>query len=381
MPPPERPPSDRRIRVAHLITDAGPHPYFRLIGAHADRGRFDVRLGTLGPTGALHAEAREMDLPSFSLDARGRAGYGAAVLRLARMLRREQIDVLHTHLLDASLVGGLAGKLVRTPAIVFTGHHSHEMPLHGRRVLTAVDRLCAGPLSDAIIAPSAQMKDTLVRLHGVPPEKVTVIHHGFELGQLDPSAVDGAEVRRELGLDGRTVLTAIGRYYWIKNQEALVRAFASATASMPEVVLVLVGGGDGGPLKELARSLGIAERVRVLGPTSDVPRLLATTDLFVHPALAESFGMVIVEAMAMACPVLAPPVGIAPEVLEDGETGFLAADGSVEALSAALGRALSARERWGAMGAEARRTVGSFEAAGMVHAYERLYERLLPGEG
>jgi glycosyltransferase involved in cell wall biosynthesis len=366
----------RRLRVAHLITDAGPHPYFRLIGAHANRGRFDVRLGTVGPSGPLQEEAREMELPSFSLGARGRSGYGVATARLALMLRRERIDVLHTHLLDASLVGGVAGRLARTPAIVFTGHHSHEMPLHGRRLLTAVDRLCAGPLCDAIIAPSAQMRDTLVRLHGVPPEKVTVIHHGFELAQLDPSVVDGAQVRRELDLEGRTVLTAIGRYYWIKNQEALVRAFASATASTPEVVLVLVGGGDGRPLKELASSLGIADRVRVLGPTPDVPGLLAATDLFVHPALAESFGMVIVEAMAMARPVLATPVGIAPEVLEDGATGFRAAGGSVDALSAALDRALSAREQWAGMGTEARRRAGSFDAAGMVDAYERVYERL-----
>jgi glycosyltransferase involved in cell wall biosynthesis len=366
----------RRFRIAHLITDAGPHPYFRLIGAHADRERFDVRIGTVGPAGALQAEAREMDLRSFALGARGRASYATATLRLARMLRGERIDVLHTHLLDASLVGGLAGRLARTPAIVFTGHHSHEMPLHDHRLLTAVDRLCAGPLCDAIIAPSAQMRDTLVRLHGVRPEKVTVIHHGFELAQLDPSVVDGAQVRRELDLEGRTVLTAIGRYYWIKNQEALVRAFASATASMPEVVLVLVGGGDGRPLRELAGSLGIVDRVRVLGPTPDVPGLLAATDLFVHPALAESFGMVIVEAMGMARPVVATPVGIVPEVLEDGATGFLAADGSVDALSAALDRALSARKQWLAMGAEGRRRAGSFDAAGMLEAYERLYDGL-----
>jgi glycosyltransferase involved in cell wall biosynthesis len=366
-----------RVRVLHLISDAGPHPYFNLIGAHTDHGRFDVRIATVGSAGALHHDVERFGLRSSSLDAAGRGGYPRAAFALACRLRRAGVDVLQTHLLDASVVGLLAGRLARTPATILTGHHSHEIPLQRRRGLTIVDRLCAGPLCDAVIAPSVQMRETLIRVHHVRSQKVAVIHHGFELGDLDPATVDREPVRRELGVEGQTVLTSIGRYYWIKNQASLVRAFAAIAPDMPDATLVLVGGGDASALRSLVQSLGLGARVRLLSARPDVPALLAATHLFVHPALAESFGMVIVEAMAMGCPVVSTPVGIAPEVVRDGVTGVLAADGSVGALASALRLALSRRDRWPEMGAAARKESRRFSAATMVESYERLYLQLL----
>lgn len=365
------------MRVLHLISTAGPHPYFELIFDHADRSRFDVRVATVSSAGALQEDSERKGFRTFALSADGRSGYPGAILRLARRLRRERIDVIQTHLLDGCFVGLAAAKLARTPAAVFTAHHSHEIPVHGRLPLTAVDRLCAGPLCDAIIAPSAQMRDTLVRVHRVPREKVTVAHHGFALDRLDPAMADGAAIRGELGLDGRTVLTAIGRAYWIKNQQALVRAFARVAPMARDATLVLAGPGDAEPLRALGESLGIGDRVRCLGPRSDVADLLAATDLFVHPARAESFAMVIVEAMAMGCPVVATPVGIAPEVVVEGRTGILSESPEPEALAQALERALAVRDSWGAMGEEARRSAARFPAAEMVRRYEGLYDRLL----
>jgi glycosyltransferase involved in cell wall biosynthesis len=365
------------VRILHLISSAGPHPYFELLGAHSDRSRFDVRLATVGSAGALQEDAARMALPTFALGADRRSGYPRAILQLARRLRRERIEVIQTHLLDGCFVGLAAARLARTPVAIFTAHHSHEIPLQGRRLLATVDRLCAGPLCDAIVAPSAQMRDTLVRVHRVPPKKITVAHHGFELDRLDPAAAHGDAVRGELGLDGRTVLTAIGRTYWIKNQEALIQAFARVAPAAPEATLVLAGPGDPESLRALGESLGIGDRMRCLGPRTDVVDLLAATDLFVHPARAESFAMVIVEAMAMTCPVVATPVGIAPEVVVDGRTGILSESSEPEGLARALERALAVRDRWGAMGEEARRAAARFPAAGMVRGYEDLYERLL----
>jgi glycosyltransferase involved in cell wall biosynthesis len=361
------------VRVLHLISDAGPHPYFDLIGDYADRKRFDVRLATVGSAGALQADAERMGLASFALGADSRARYPQAVVRLAGRLRRDRIDVLQTHLFDACAVGLAAAKLARTPVTIFTAHHSHEIPLHDRRLLTAVDRFLAGPMCDAVISPSAQMRNTLMSLYGVAPEKVWVIHHGFELDRLDPDSVDPSAVRAELGLDGRMVVTAVGRIYWIKNQGALIRAFAAATEGMPEAVLLLVGAGDPRDTKELVRSWGIAERVRILPRRRDIPEVLAATDLFVHPARAESFAMVIVEAMAMRCPVVSTPVGIAPEVVETGRTGVLARGDRHDALEAALREALALKDRWAAMGRSARQRALEFPADAMVSAYESLY--------
>lgn len=363
----------RRLRVVHVISDAGPHPYFRLIGTHADRERFDVRLATVGPDGALHRDAERMDLPAISLDAESRAAYPRAAFRLARYLRDERVDVLQSHLLEGSIVGLIAARLARTPLAILTGHHSHEIPCQDNRLLTAVDRLCAGRLCDQIIAPSRQMRDTFVAVHRVPADKVAVVHHGFELDQMTPSRADGFRLRDELALHGHVVIGSVGRVYWIKNQIELVRAFASVAQRHPDAALLLVGSGDYAALEELARSLGIEDRLRILPAREDVADVFAAMDLLVHAAIAESFAMVIIEAMAMARPVVSTPVGIAPEVVHDGETGVLAVDGRAGSLAAALERMFELRSRWPRMGQAARRCAECFPASAMVAAYEREY--------
>ena len=85
---------------------------------------------------------------------------------------------------------------------------------------------------------------------------------------------------------------AIGRLYPLKNYPALLKAFASALAEIPEARLVIVGGGEPGSLIPRPAALGIAYRVAFCGPRDDIPELLAAFDVFVHPAIAESFGMV-----------------------------------------------------------------------------------------
>jgi glycosyltransferase involved in cell wall biosynthesis len=255
-----------------------------------------------------------------------------------------------------------------------TAHHSHELPFHGRRLLWT-ERIAAGPLCDHIIAPSQQVRGTLTRLAHVPAEKIEVVHHGFDLDRLDPGNVDRASVRSELGLDGKLAFGAIGRLYHLKNYPALLRAFDSALANVPEARLVIVGAGDARPLAALADELGIAHRVVICGPRNDVPEVLAALDVFVHPAVAESFGMVIVEAMAMARPVLSTPVGIATEVIAPDATGVLCSSSETRALAAGLEEILALRPRWRELGMAARRRVQGFTATAMAERYLQLYER------
>ena len=108
-----------------------------------------------------------------------------------------------------------------------------------------------------------------------------------------------------------------------------------------------------------------------------MPEVLAAFDVFVHPAIAESFGMVIVEAMAMARPVLSTPVGIAPEVIVSGETGLLCPSPDPSALARCLQEMLALRSSWPAIGASARRRVEGFTATSMASRYSELYAHWL----
>ncbi len=362
----------------HVITDAGPHPYFRTL---IESGGLDpalVSVGCVGAPGALQDDMRSLGVSTFALGARSRAAYPAASAKLARALRRQGTEVLQSHLVDGSLVGLTAARLARTPVAVMTAHHSHELPFHGRRLVWP-ERLCTGPLCDHIIAPSRDVVRTLTRIARVPERKIDIVHHGFDLDRLDPSNADPARVRRELGLDGKLVFGAIGRLYTLKNYPALLTAFAAALGEVREARLVIVGAGDSSPLSGLAHDLGIADRVVVTGPRNDIPDVLAAADVFVHPAIAESFGMVIIEAMAMARPVLSTPVGVAPEVISQKETGLLCASSEPDALARGLGDMLALRAAWPEMGAAAHRRVQGFTATSMASRYQELYARWLSG--
>jgi glycosyltransferase involved in cell wall biosynthesis len=358
--------------VVHVITAAGPHPYFRTLieSGGLDPGALSV--GCVGPAGALQDDMASLGVSTFALGVRSHAAYPLAIARLVRLLRSRAAQVVHAHLVEGSLVGLSAARLARTPVAVMTAHDSHELPFHGRRLLWA-ERLCTGPLSDHIIAPSHQVAETLMRIAHVPASKIEVVHHGFDLDHLDPKKVDGAAVRDELGLDGKLVFGAIGRIYGLKNYPALLEAFASALSDVPEARLVIVGPGESGPLLSLADDLGISDRVLLCGPRGDIPELLAAFDVLVHPAVAESFGMVIVEAMAMARPVLSTPVGIAPEVITPGETGLLCSSPDSRALAGGLRAILDVRAHWPAIGAAARRRVEAFTAVSMARRYQELY--------
>jgi glycosyltransferase involved in cell wall biosynthesis len=366
----------RTAPVVHVISDAGPHPYFRTLIESPGFDRERVIVGCVGPPGPLQDDMRELGVATFALGARSRKDYPRAVVSLARRLRAHRASVLQSHLVDGSLVGLAAARLARVPLAVFTAHHSHELPFHGRKLIWA-DRMCAGPLSDVVIAPSIQVRDTLVSFTGIAADKVSVIHHGFDLAALDSDHAPAAQARAELGLDGKLVVGAVGRIYELKNYPALLTAFAEVFTHDSDACLVIVGPGEPSGLLGLATQLGIADRVIITGPRPDVPRLLAAFDVFVHPAIAESFGMVIIEAMLSGRPTISTPVGIAPEVISDGVDGVLCRGTDVVALVDGLRSMLGLRAQWAALGSAGRDRVSGFTASAMSQAYDDLYTSLL----
>lgn len=368
------------MRTVHVITDSGPHPFFRTL---IESGKVDTTLltvGCVGSHGALQAEMRSLGVPTFALGAQTRRSYPVAIAQLAALLRRSGAQVVQTHLVDGSLVGLTAARVARTPVTVMTAHHSHELPFHGRRLLWP-ERLCTGPLSDHIVAPSQQVAATLSRLVHVPESKISVAYHGLNLARLDPDNVDDLRVRNEFGLEGKLVIGAIGRVYWLKNYAALLKAFTLAAAEISEARLMIVGAGDVAALATQASALGIGDRVVLTGARDDIPEVLAAFDVFVHPAIAESFGMVIIEAMAMARPVLSTPVGIAPEVVREGVTGVLASGSSPLALAEGLRSIFALQAQWPTLGEAARRAVRGFTAARMGQRYSELYAEWLKDAG
>ncbi len=372
----------RRLKVLHLVSHAESNSYFCDIAEHANRDRFDITVASLSTAGPLQDQMRDRGLQTMSLDCSGRSQYVTTQLRLAARLRSGRFDIVQTHLFEASLVGLAAARLARTPLAVFTGHHSHEIPLHQRSTLRWVDTLASRGLAHYVIAHCLQMKEIFMADEGIPAERIALIPLGFDFNRLRPSKTGRQRVRAELGLDGKVVFGAVGRLFWVKDYPSLLKAFATLAPESPETVLLVIGDGpDRDQLKQLARELSIAERVVFAGHRSDIVDVLAAVDVLVHSALAESFGQVIVEAFALLKPVVSTDVGISREIVENDVNGFLVPVGDPVALREALQKILRARSRWEEMGRNGRRRVQQFAMEKVVPACEAQYIAWLKQRG
>jgi len=284
--------------------------------------------------------------------------------RLSYWLRRDRIQVIHTHLSTASLLGSLAGRLAGVPSLA---------TVHGLNTRTCFN------YSRAIIAVSNAVKQHLVA-QGMPPDLITVVHNGVDLRALSrPDA--SASVRAEWGLpEGAPLLITVGRLVPTKGHRDLLQAL-SILARDPrwqELRLLVVGAGPLLlPLQREAEQMNLAGRAVFCGFRRDVPPFLQAADIFVLPSVQEGLSLSALEAMALGKPVVACRVGGTTEVVVDGETGLLVAPGRPAELARALERLLAHPEEARAMGAAGRRRAQqAFDLEQMVTKIEAIYHRL-----
>jgi sugar transferase (PEP-CTERM/EpsH1 system associated) len=349
----------------------------RLARRLGDRFRFVFAcLDDLGPLGEqLRAEG-------FAVEVLGRrpgVDWRCSV-RLGRLLRRQRVAVLHAHQYTPFFYGLTARLVCRRPALLFTEHGRHH-PDYPRRKRIWLNRLLL-QRRDRVVAVGAAVRQALIANEGLPAERVAVITNGIDLAPYAGPAPDRDAVRRELGAGPDDwLIVQVARLDYLKDHATALRALAHAVGRLPNARLVLVGDGPERPaIERLRAEAGLADRVWLLGPRGDVPRLLRAADLFLLTSISEGIPLTVIEAMAAGLPVVATRVGGVPEVVDDGVTGLLAAAGDAGALAAHLvalaGQPDQARE----MGRRGRdRAWAVFSEERMVDAYARLYREMAGG--
>ena len=271
-----------------------------------------------------------------------------AVFAMCRILRERRVDIVHAHLPDAILLGAPVAMLCRA-RFVATYHGLGILPA-GRGRYDPRNRLrrllyrFAERLSDRTIAVSVPVRDMLFRELGFSRETTVLVMNGIDTEELG-RARDVSHLRSELCLSGsQRIVTCVGRLAINKGQQFLVQAMADLTAEFPEVVLVLVGSGPlADELRSSAVKLGVESSVRFLGERSDVPEILALSEVFVLPSFAEGIPLALLEAMAAGVPVVATRVPGSSDVVEDDRSGLLVPSRDAGALSRAIGRLLRDR--------------------------------------
>lgn len=368
-------------RLIHFAEDGDTSGFFPALAKYHDRNRFRMTFATLKPMAPwLETFMRERDVLTFSCGANGRLTYPVSLLRLRRFLRTGRYDVLHAHLFDPSVVGLTAARLTHTPARILTRHYSNYHTRINRPLHVKLDKWCTA-LAHHVIAVSNETAEHLIRVEGAPSAKVTAIHNGIDFERVKVSGPDARQLVRgglDLG-DTFTFLTA-GRLHPEKGYEHLFEAVRLLRGRTERPFVLLVAGR--GPLLShylgMANSLDIADRVRFLGFRNDLPDLMVASDVFVLASVAESFGLVLAEALYLGLPVVATRVGGIPEIVDDGIDGRLVTPEDPVALSKAMEASIRGGVRLPGQGAPAVRKVRErFDFERMLRAYEAVYERAL----
>ncbi len=322
------------LRVAHVIHSLGPggaeSVLVELAQSAADAG---MTLVVIGLSGTRNQRAVPMlQAAGAQVHLLGASRYDpSAVLGTARILHRERVDVVHTHLKHADVVGGLAARLLGLPVV--STLHVIETPstLIGRLRVQLAAR-ARGRLAARVIALSTAQRDWYASV--APSAPVVLLPNGV----AEPTVTrDRDAVRRSLGVPPDGVLgVTVSLMRPEKGYDVLLEAVRRLPDSLP---LVLALAGDGPLLDEVRRSVDddsrLATRVRVLGFREDVPDLLAAADFVVHPSREDALPTALISALAASRVVLASRVGGIPDVT-DPSCAVLVPPGDGPALAQAL---------------------------------------------
>jgi glycosyltransferase involved in cell wall biosynthesis len=256
-----------------------------------------------------------------------------ACWQLRRIMRAEDVDLVHTH---SSIDAWLAGFAARSRGLPVVRSRHVSIPVKRRR------NFVYNALSDRIISSGEAIRQVLIAA-GVSPEKIVSIPAGVDRARFHPG-LSGERVRQELGLDG-LVVGMVAMFRHSKGHRVLLQAIPQVLTHEPGATFVWVGDGiEFEQLRgEVARA-GLTSKVRLTGYREDVPSLLAAMDMVVLPSIkSDGVPQVLLQALAMRKPVVASAVGGIPEVIQHQRTGVLVPPNDPPALAAAVVQVLRQR--------------------------------------
>jgi glycosyltransferase involved in cell wall biosynthesis len=295
----------------------------------------------------------------------------ALPLRLAKLFKRDGVDIVHCHNFGAFTYGAIGGRMAGVRGVIYTAH-GPDFPYRRRQAF--FERL---PLADRVVAVSDFVRRGAVEKAGLDPSKVTTISNGVDVGRFSRGDAGGAKRKRiEIGVGESDVLIGVvARLTPEKDHATLLEAFSRVLTGRPPAKLIVVGDGElMGRLREHTARLGLESSVLFLGNRTDVPELLHVLDVFALSSKEEGLGITLLEAMASGVPIVATSVGGIPEIVEHGVTGVLVPPGDEAVLADAIEWVLSHPETIEPMVAAARRRVEEkYSLERMISEYEALY--------
>jgi glycosyltransferase involved in cell wall biosynthesis len=368
----------RKPRICHLLegTTVADAEVLSARLMHQFRSDYRFTLVSLGELGPVLKQLRRDGLTVHVIEQRPGFEWKCSQ-RLARVLREEQVELVHAHQSRALYFGLIARLFYRNPPILLT-EYARRQPdnVSARRVV--VSRLFLES-RDRIVAASLSVRQALLMKEGIPSEQVEVVYQGV-VPPLAVAAGDRESIRRELGVEPDALLILkIARFEPGENHAVALSVLEQVVRSLPGARLALVGDGpEEGMIRELVRQRNLLSHVLFLGARADRSRLLAASDLVLQTSDYGGDLSVLIHALAMERPVVATRGGGVDEVVEDRTCGLIASPGDYGTLSQnilRLGASPALRKQFGSRGRQ--RVNEMFLEAQTSERYATIYSGML----
>jgi glycosyltransferase involved in cell wall biosynthesis len=383
--------SGSRKRVLHIITRlivGGAQENTIASVERVDPARFESRLWTgpeTGAEGSLLDDARRRGIVPRILPSLVREVHPwkdlLVTLQMARLLRRERFDIVHTHSSKAGIVGRLAAKIAGVSHITHTVHgwgFHDQMNSAVRKAYVLLERVMANWTRPLISVSDHTTRTGLdERIGHRSPYRL--IRSGIPVGRFHPDPIRRSAMRRMLEIsEGEIVIGSVGRLSPQKNPLDFIRAAAMLLERNEDLRFVYVGDGPlRSSVERAIREAGAKEKVALLGLRHDVPDLLRAMDLFLLTSLWEGLPRVIPQALATGLPVVAYDSGGVAEIVHEGRNGYLVRPSHVEELVEKVARLIEDDSLRSEMAGRAIHGFdGSFAEDTMIRGLEELYEEM-----
>lgn len=330
------------MNILYLITGLGLGGAEKVVCDLADQMSavgHQVKIAYL--TGGVIVRPKNTNIDLISLDLNNLYGLYSASKKYNKLIQDFQPDVVHAHMVHANIFSRLCRFFVKTPRLICTAHSNNE----GGSLRMLAYRLTHS-LADITTNVSRAASQNFENLGAVPQGGILTTYNGVDLNYFNKCKYQFNEIRSNLGADASTtIFLAVGRFHAAKDYPNLLKAFSIYLQHQEKVdnlKLYIAGDGDEQArleLKALIEKYNLSNNVNLLGRREDIPALMSIANFFVLSSSYEGFGLVIAEAMACECFVIATDCGGSAEIMAD--TGVLVPPQNSEALAEALKEAMS----------------------------------------
>lgn len=369
--------TDGHIRIAFIAsmlgTGGSERQWLELIKG-MDKNKFKITLICLYDLGEVGAEIERLGIHCYHNIVKYKFSF-SAIFALAKILKEEKIKVAFLMRDPLTMFYGvIASKLAKIRKIIIAIHCTGYFKTIIRDFLTDIFFL---RFVNKVVCVGTKHKAYLIGHKHFPPQKLITIFNGVDVAKFEIEVDKGAK-KRELQIQQyHKIVGIVARLFPTKRHDVFLDAARIVLRRFPKVTFLIVGEGESRlKIEQMIISLGMAENIRMLGTRHDIPEINKILDVSVLSSdpIVETLPMTIIEAMASSVPVVATEVGSVPDLITDGENGFLIPPGDSSKLAEKIISILEDDDLAHRMGQRAHDTVcARFTSRGMVENYEKLF--------